>query len=451
MHSGKSSLRILLSDTDSAVDDGGGMCRAGLAGLADDARAGDDDQGYGHLNSGGNDTAATTATVTTAAATTAAGTTAAATTAVETAPAATTGGFNSGVPLQFRCRLRGDIGGVVSASLVSLVTCRLVLLSEAARATLVLLVTHLLTDFMTVASAQMVIFPGLVWQAGHVQGHAALNMRPQRASRLAVTSASSLWLHIGKSTIAQETVTCLRTCIAHSMGPYLWVHIHIHIHIQIHSHDVVRRTNTTLNVLLESRIDEHWNVDGDRELAEPWTGFTQFTMLNEKPPNGYTWFGERLTKVQATSRPDYSRSFVEYVETLSQKEERQWAIIAKPKLDSARQLRGCCFIHPSDMEFKNTMTHSRNKLEVPLESAMPCRVRKCRATMCAHNSSRKTRYACVVDAHEKKTDRAIGTLNPDIMKILLLRGVHFFESSQFCAQTNPCSPSNENSGCESRS
>ena len=34
------------------------------------------------------------------------------------------------------------------------------------------------------------------------------------------------------------------------------------------------RTNTTLDVLLESRID-YWNVDGGRELSEPWTGFTQ--------------------------------------------------------------------------------------------------------------------------------------------------------------------------------
>ena len=55
---GTNSLRILLSDTDSA--DGSGMCRAGLAGLADDARADDDDQGCDHsggdLNSGGNDT-----------------------------------------------------------------------------------------------------------------------------------------------------------------------------------------------------------------------------------------------------------------------------------------------------------------------------------------------------------------------------------------------------------
>ena len=37
--------------------------------------------------------------------------------------------------------------------------------------------------------------------------------------------------------------------------------------------DVVRRTNTFLDVLLESRIDDSWNVDG--QLL--WTSFTQFT------------------------------------------------------------------------------------------------------------------------------------------------------------------------------
>ena len=40
--------------------------------------------------------------------------------------------------------------------------------------------------------------------------------------------------------------------------------------------DVVRRTNTTSDVLLESRIDDCWNVAGGRELSEPWTGCTQF-------------------------------------------------------------------------------------------------------------------------------------------------------------------------------
>ena len=35
---------------------------------------------------------------------------------------------------------------------------------------------------------------------------------------------------------------------------------------------------------LVSRTDDYRNVDGDRELPVPWTGFTQFTKLIEKPP-----------------------------------------------------------------------------------------------------------------------------------------------------------------------
>ena len=56
--------------------------------------------------------------------------------------------------------------------------------------------------------------------------------------------------------------------------------------------DVVRRTNATVDVLLECRIDDWWNVDGGRELSEPRIGFAQFTIMNEKPSDGYTWSGE---------------------------------------------------------------------------------------------------------------------------------------------------------------
>ena len=55
----------------------------------------------------------------------------------------------------------------------------------------------------------------------------------------------------------------------------------------------------------ESRIDDYLNIDGSRDLSDPWTGFTQFTLLEEKPPDGYMWSGERLTKRQETSRPDH--------------------------------------------------------------------------------------------------------------------------------------------------
>ena len=58
----------------------------------------------------------------------------------------------------------------------------------------------------------------------------------------------------------------------------------------------------------ESRIDDHWNIDGSRDLSDSWTGFTQFTPVSDKPPEGYLWSGVRLTKRHATSRPDPSRA-----------------------------------------------------------------------------------------------------------------------------------------------
>ena len=68
--------------------------------------------------------------------------------------------------------------------------------------------------------------------------------------------------------------------------------------------DVTRTTDTTLDVMSEKHIEDYWNVDGDRELSDTWTGFTRFTILSDMPPDGYTWSGESLTRKQTTSRPD---------------------------------------------------------------------------------------------------------------------------------------------------
>ena len=70
--------------------------------------------------------------------------------------------------------------------------------------------------------------------------------------------------------------------------------------------DVSGTTRTDLDVKQERRIDDYWNVDGSRDLSDSWTGFAQFTFLEEKPPDGYMWSGERLTRKQLTSRPDHS-------------------------------------------------------------------------------------------------------------------------------------------------
>ena len=49
--------------------------------------------------------------------------------------------------------------------------------------------------------------------------------------------------------------------------------------------DVSRTTHTNLDVMQEKRTNDYWNIDGPRDLSDPWTGFTQFILLEGKPPN----------------------------------------------------------------------------------------------------------------------------------------------------------------------
>ena len=60
--------------------------------------------------------------------------------------------------------------------------------------------------------------------------------------------------------------------------------------------EVTRVTSTTLDVMIERHKDDHWNIEGDRELSDSWTGFKRFTLLEEKSPNGKTWSGWRLAR-----------------------------------------------------------------------------------------------------------------------------------------------------------
>ena len=134
--------------------------------------------------------------------------------------------------------------------------------------------------------------------------------------------------------------------------------------------DGSRTTHTNLDVMQESRIDDFWNIDGSRDVSDSWTGFTQFTLSSEKPPEGYKCSGARLTKRQATSRPDHL--WPELWTKLGRNaklKKTQKLKNEKPKLDNARILRGICFIDPEDNEFKETIMNVRKKLKrqwVPL-------------------------------------------------------------------------------------
>ena len=130
--------------------------------------------------------------------------------------------------------------------------------------------------------------------------------------------------------------------------------------------DVSRTTQTNLDVMQESRIDDYWNIDGSRDLSDWFLDrfHPVYTLLSEKPPEGYIylWSGGRLTKRHSTSRPDHlwPELWGGMARNAKLTEKHKWAI-EKPKLDNARRLRGIYFIDPEDMEFKGIIRNVRKK------------------------------------------------------------------------------------------
>ena len=124
--------------------------------------------------------------------------------------------------------------------------------------------------------------------------------------------------------------------------------------------DVSRTTHTNLDVKQERRIDDYWNIDGARDLPDPWTGFTQFTLLEEKAPDGYMWSGVRLTRKQLTSRPDHL--WPELRKSMGKnaklKEKQKWSD-EKLHLENARKLRG---FFSSTLRIRNSRKPSRTRV-----------------------------------------------------------------------------------------
>ena len=124
---------------------------------------------------------------------------------------------------------------------------------------------------------------------------------------------------------------------------------------------------------------------------------------NKKPPDGYLWSGERLTKRQATSSPDHlwPELWTKLERNAQLREKQKWAI-EKPKFDNARRLRGIYFIDPEDKELKETIRNARKKLETPMAPAMPCKT--CKKSKKREPRSKtkdfKSKLACILEASE---------------------------------------------------
>ena len=90
-------------------------------------------------------------------------------------------------------------------------------------------------------------------------------------------------------------------------------------------------------------------LNGSRDLYDPWTGFTQFTLLDEKAPDGYTVVRGEIDEESSLHPgqiiilwPDLWKSMGKHAK-LNQKQ--KWTE-EKIHLENASKLRGIYFIDP---------------------------------------------------------------------------------------------------------
>ena len=139
----------------------------------------------------------------------------------------------------------------------------------------------------------------------------------------------------------------------------------------------------------------------NRSLSESWADFTQFTFLNEKPLDVFMWSGRRLTKIQATSRPDHlwREVWSGTSKAAERKEKQQWAI-EKPKLDNARKFRGIYFYrfgrygvqgnHAKRaymVGIANGISHALQGSKPPAQGVLWQRIRHSQIKVCMHHRS----------------------------------------------------------------
>ena len=170
------------------------------------------------------------------------------------------------------------------------------------------------------------------------------------------------------------------------------------------------------------------------------------------------WSGGRLTKIQATTRPEnLLLKFGPKLEKPIKREKSKNGQTRKPKFDNARRLRGIYFIDAEDGEYEETIKNARRKLEVPMLAAMPSKKKtknrtgfqETEAKSCESNKiPKKTRHACIRGGswvHETM----FGIISTERSWWSHLRQrIQLGDTVQSGAQVYSCASSDENTWCE---
>ena len=94
------------------------------------------------------------------------------------------------------------------------------------------------------------------------------------------------------------------------------------------------------------------------------------------------------------------------------------------------------FIDLDDKEFKGK---TMKNLELSVEAAMPCKLKTFRyRETCGESNDRKSKHACIVEAHESTRKRLEWTLSKDLEDHIAVKGFHSL-SLFLCTSSFPCS------------
>ena len=104
--------------------------------------------------------------------------------------------------------------------------------------------------------------------------------------------------------------------------------------------DIVSQTKTILDTLEGSRIDDPWNIDGNRVLSDSWSRSSIFRVLNKRPLRGDSSVHVRLTNISShiETRNDLARSVVIIFPNVLRRKQATMGD-GNPRTQAARQMR----------------------------------------------------------------------------------------------------------------
>ena len=172
--------------------------------------------------------------------------------------------------------------------------------------------------------------------------------------------------------------------------------------------------------------------------------------MEEKPPDGYMWSGERLTRKQLTSRPDHL--WPELWKSMgkhAKRKEKQKRSNEKLHLENLRKLRGSISSTQRTRNWKKTIKNACKKLETSVALAMPSKIVK----NCGSGTSNKiqTKLACILEADESTRMRMVNSIPPNHEDHIAGKGENSLQHYNLVHKFNPMPQAMKNPSSKSSS